>query len=48
MIGTGGARRAGTIAALIGMLMIAACGHFRLAADGPTPLDSGINPGLQI
>jgi N6-L-threonylcarbamoyladenine synthase len=28
--------------------MIAACGHFRLVADGPTPLDSGINPGLRI
>jgi N6-L-threonylcarbamoyladenine synthase len=28
--------------------MIAACGYFRLAADGPTPLDTGINPGLQI
>jgi N6-L-threonylcarbamoyladenine synthase len=28
--------------------MIAACGHFRLAADGPTPLDAGINPSLQI
>jgi N6-L-threonylcarbamoyladenine synthase len=28
--------------------MIAACGHYRLAADGPTPLDSGINPSLKI
>jgi N6-L-threonylcarbamoyladenine synthase len=28
--------------------MIAACGHFRLAADGPTSLASGIDPGLQI
>jgi N6-L-threonylcarbamoyladenine synthase len=28
--------------------MIAACGHFRLTADGPTPLDTGIDPGLKI
>jgi N6-L-threonylcarbamoyladenine synthase len=28
--------------------MIAACGFFRLATDGPTPLDSGIQPGLRL
>jgi N6-L-threonylcarbamoyladenine synthase len=28
--------------------MIAACGFYRLAADGPTSLDSGINPGLRL
>jgi N6-L-threonylcarbamoyladenine synthase len=28
--------------------MIAACAFFRLAADGPTPLDSGIRPGLRL
>jgi N6-L-threonylcarbamoyladenine synthase len=28
--------------------MIAACGHYRLVADGPTPLDTGINPSLRI
>ncbi|HEX4492224.1 MAG TPA: tRNA (adenosine(37)-N6)-threonylcarbamoyltransferase complex transferase subunit TsaD [Acidimicrobiia bacterium] len=28
--------------------MIAACGHFRLVADGPTSLASGIDPGLRI
>jgi N6-L-threonylcarbamoyladenine synthase len=28
--------------------MIAACGFYRLAADGPTPLDSGIRPGLRL
>jgi N6-L-threonylcarbamoyladenine synthase len=28
--------------------MIAACACYRLAADGPTPLDSGVRPGLRI
>jgi N6-L-threonylcarbamoyladenine synthase len=28
--------------------MIAACAYYRLVADGPTPLDSGINPGLRL
>jgi N6-L-threonylcarbamoyladenine synthase len=28
--------------------MIAACAFYRLAADGPTPLDSGIRPGLRL
>jgi N6-L-threonylcarbamoyladenine synthase len=28
--------------------MIAACGFYRLAADGPTSLDSGVNPGLRL
>ena len=28
--------------------MIAACGHYRLVADGPTPLDTGISPGLRL
>jgi N6-L-threonylcarbamoyladenine synthase len=28
--------------------MIAACGFYRLAADGPTPLDSGVSPGLRM
>jgi N6-L-threonylcarbamoyladenine synthase len=28
--------------------MIAACAFYRLAADGPTPLDSGISPGLRL
>ena len=28
--------------------MIAACGFYRLAADGPTPLDSGVTPGLRF
>ena len=28
--------------------MIAACAYYRLAADGPTPLDSGIHPGLRL
>ena len=28
--------------------MIAATAHHRLAADGPTPLDSGIDPGLRL
>lgn len=28
--------------------MIAATATFRLAADGPTPLDSGVNPGLGL
>jgi N6-L-threonylcarbamoyladenine synthase len=28
--------------------MIAACAFSRLAADGPTPLDSGIRPGLRL
>jgi N6-L-threonylcarbamoyladenine synthase len=28
--------------------MIAACGFYRLLADGPTPLDSGISPGLRL
>jgi N6-L-threonylcarbamoyladenine synthase len=28
--------------------MIAACGFYRLAADGPSPLDSGVTPGLRF
>jgi tRNA N6-adenosine threonylcarbamoyltransferase len=28
--------------------MIAATAHHRLAADGPTPLDAGIDPGLRL
>ena len=28
--------------------MIAACGFYRLAADGPSPLDSGVTPGLRL
>jgi N6-L-threonylcarbamoyladenine synthase len=28
--------------------MIAACAYYRLVADGPTPLDSGINPNLRL
>jgi N6-L-threonylcarbamoyladenine synthase len=28
--------------------MIAACGFYRLAADGPSPLDSGISPNLRL
>jgi hypothetical protein len=28
--------------------MIAACGFYRLAADGPTSLDSGVWPGLRL
>ena len=28
--------------------MIAACGFYRLTADGPTPLDSGVSPGLRL
>jgi hypothetical protein len=28
--------------------MIAATAAFRLAADGPTPLDSGVDPGLGL
>ena len=28
--------------------MIAACGFYRLGADGPTPLDSGVSPGLRL
>jgi N6-L-threonylcarbamoyladenine synthase len=28
--------------------MIAACAFYRLAADGPTALDSGVTPGLRL
>jgi N6-L-threonylcarbamoyladenine synthase len=49
------AERAGLRAVIPGMglctdnaAMIAACAFYRLAADGPTPLDSGISPGLRL
>jgi N6-L-threonylcarbamoyladenine synthase len=49
------ADRAGLRAVVPGMglctdnaAMIAACGYYRLAADGPTPLDSGSNPSLRL
>ena len=28
--------------------MIAACAAYRLAADGPTPLDAGVYPNLRL
>ena len=49
------AARAGLRAVIPGMglctdnaAMIAACGFYRLAADGPSPLDSGISPNLRL
>jgi N6-L-threonylcarbamoyladenine synthase len=49
------AERAGLRAVIPGLglctdnaAMIAACGFFRLTADGPTALDSGVTPGLRL
>jgi N6-L-threonylcarbamoyladenine synthase len=49
------AERAGLRAVIPGLAlctdnaaMIAACAFYRLAADGPTPLDSGITPGSRL
>ena len=49
------AERAGLRAVIPGMglctdnaAMIAACGFYRLASDGPTSLDSGVWPGLRL